>query len=186
MIRFQKDMRLAGLMAGLTLVALSQPASAKPVVVTVDAHCGPWSQKANPTLKYGLGDEAEPTVVPIPPDSASEKLEVWPTGTTTASAGAVDGIGLKTKEADDSPGPHGKHYPSFYTPKILYPAYAHALIGTFVDASGGVVSRPFVIGAGVRVQIPDGATGLALGFNDESFAANSGQLQVTVNIVNPQ
>jgi hypothetical protein len=172
-------------LGAILLAGLSQPASAKPIVVSVDAHSGPWSQAKNPNLSFGVGDEAAPVVVGGLAGSEGGKAEIWPVGTTSVDGQLADGKGLKTKEADDSPGPHGKRYPSFYTPKILYPAQVHALIGAFVDASGVIVGRPFVIGAGVRVPIPDGAAGVALGFNDESFAANAGQLQVTVNVINP-
>lgn len=163
-------------------VVLAGSVQAREVKVAVDARCGPWSMAANKKMKYGVGDALPPVIVTGLPAVTLSKLEVYVDGTTMVDGKVVDALGIADTEVNDTKGRHGKFYPSFYTPKILYPAQAHALIGGFVDTAGVLVSRPFVIGNGVRVAIPENATGLALGFNDESFARNSGALSVTVNI----
>ncbi|ESQ91358.1 hypothetical protein ABAC460_07260 [Asticcacaulis sp. AC460] len=170
--------------AALAVFVLAGAAQAKEIVVQVDAKAGPWLVKANKEMKYGIGDNAPPVIVSGLGPGMLGSLEIYADGTTVAGGAAVDGTGVPDTAVDDQKGPKGKFYPSFYTPKILYPANAHALIGAFVDADGVLVSRPFVIGTGVRVPIPETAVALALGFNDVSFAGNSGSL--TVTLVTPE
>ncbi|EGF91722.1 hypothetical protein ABI_01520 [Asticcacaulis biprosthecium C19] len=163
---------------------LAGAAQAKEIVVQVDAKAGPWSVKLNKEMKYGVGDNAPPVIVPGMGPGMLGSLEIYADGTTIAAGrGEVDGLGVPDTAVDDQKA-KGKYYPSFYTPKILYPANAHALIGAFVDAEGVLLSRPFVVGTGVRVPIPENAVALALGFNDVSFAGNSGAL--TVTLVTPE
>lgn len=158
----------------------SNTAWAREVTVQVDARSGPWLTSVNKKMPYGR-DAGAPAVVPGV--DAAAKLSIYPEGTTLSSGdGAVDGSGVASKAVDDANGPRGKRYPSFYTPKILYPANLHALVAVFVDAKGVVIGRPFVVGTGVRVPVPEGASALSLGFNDESFAGNQGTLKVTVEL----
>ena len=164
------------------LVALLLPAAAlaKDVTVQVDAHAGPWAPAANKKMPFGR-DPGAPVLVKL--SDAFGKVSIYADGTTvSAGHGAVDSKGVDGKAVDDSKGPHGKVYPSLYTPKILYPANLHALVAVFVDAKGLVIGRPFVVGDGVRVEKPDGAAAVALGFNDVDFAGNRGALTVTVNM----
>lgn len=166
----------------LTLVT-AQPAFARDVTVLVDARAGPWSVAANPKMKYGVGDALPPMIVTGFPSDIDGQIEIVPQGTTMAAqGGAVDGNGVASEAVDDIRGPRNKYYPSFYTPKVLYPANRHALLGVFVDAAGRLLSRPFVIGTGMRVGIPAGAHGLALGFNDVVATGNSGALSVQVRM----
>ncbi|CAL4869635.1 hypothetical protein MMA231_03927 (plasmid) [Asticcacaulis sp. MM231] len=164
------------------LSAGSVAVEARTVTVAVDAKSGPWSTKANSKMKYGVGDEAPPFIITGIPVDSVDKVEVYADGVTTVKGKVEVGpVGFEDFEVNDSKA-RGKYYPSFYTPKLLYPAYQHALVMGFVDDKGVLVSRPFVVGEGVRVPIPEGATGLALGFNDVSFKDNSGTLSVTVTI----
>lgn len=175
-------MRWAAAAALVSLAALGgSPAVAKEQVVTVDARSGPWLVKANDDMPYGAGDALPPTLVTGFPSDLDEKLAIIAEGTTRVASGETVGAeGIADSAVDDGDGPKGERYPSFYTPKLLYPANRHALVGAFLDAEGGLIGRPFVIGPGVRVPIASGAAALALGFNDESFAGNSGALTVTV------
>lgn len=160
------------------------PVFAREVAVSVDARSGPWLNKANRKMRYGQGDEAPPASVTGFMNDVGAKLEivVAADATTRAGTGETGPQGFADEPVDDTKGPGGKYYPSLYTPKILYPANRHALIGAFVDGKGGLMGRPFAIGEGVRVTVPDGAAALNLGFNDISFAQNSGALPVTVVI----
>lgn len=153
--------------------------AAKTLAVSVDARSGPWSQKANPKMPYGVGDELPPLVVAgLEPDSG--KVEIYPVGKTSVRGKDLDSEGNQDQEVDDSTGRNKTRFPSFYAPKILYPAYAHGLVATFIDAGGNIVGRPFMVGKGVRVSIPKQATGLALGFNDDSFADNEGSMALEI------
>ncbi len=178
---FKHNMRL--FVAATAMLAIGSTAvEARTVTVAVDAKSGPWSTKANNKMKYGVGDEAPPFIVTGIPINSVEKVEVYADGMTTVKGkGDVGAVGFEDSEVNDSKA-KGKYYPSFYTPNLLYPAYQDALVIGFVDVNVVLVSRPFVVGEGVRVPIPEGATGLAIGFNDVSFKDNSGSLSVTVTI----
>lgn len=176
-------MKTIVMVGALLTTCIPAAVAARDVVVGVDARSGPWLPGLNKNMPYGTGDAAPPMVVTGFAPDQDEKLAIIPEGVTTANGKAnVDSSGIADKEVDDTTGPHKKRYPSFYTPKILYPANAHALIAAFVDAGGVVMGRPFAIGQGVRVPVPDGAKGLALGFNDESAKGNDGVLKVTVEM----
>lgn len=175
-----KQIAMAGiLLAGVAPVA----AHAKVVAVIVDAQAAPWDAKANKNMPFGTGDAKPPVLVTGFAPDEDQKLAIMPDGTTTAAGhDGVDAAGIADKEVDDTMGPHKKRYPSFYTPKILYPTNQHALIAAFADGDGKVLGRPFAVGRGVRVSVPDGAKALGLGFNDESAKGNSGALKVTVEM----
>jgi hypothetical protein len=179
-----KPGKTRAMIAGAVLAALIPAAAlAKDQVVTVDSQAGPWVAGLNKKMPFGVGDAKPPVVVTGFAPDRDEKLAIIPEGTTSTPGHAtIDAGGIADQQVDDTFGPHKKRYPSFYTPKILYPANAHALVGVFIDAKGVVLGRPFVIGSGVRVPVADGAAGLALGFNDESAAGNGGALKVTVQM----
>ncbi|MEH3121670.1 MAG: hypothetical protein PGN16_06750 [Sphingomonas phyllosphaerae] len=166
------------------LVATAMPAvvSARDVVVQVNARSGPWPLAPNAEkMRFGRGDSAPPTIVPF--DLGGGKIGVFGEGTTaTPDKTGIGPLGVDDDAVDDTLGPGKSRFPSFYTAKILYPANRHALAAIFVDGKGVVVGRPFMVGTGVRVTIPEGAAGLSLGFNDTEFSGNSGALSVTVQI----
>lgn len=160
------------------------PAAARDVTVSVDAKAGPWVNRSNKKMRYGIGDEAPPATVTGFVNDADEKLAIYPVPDATTRVGGreVRAEGIEDEAVDDLPGAKGKYYPSLYAPKILYPTNRHALIAVFVDVEGRLMGRPFAVGRGVRVTIPDQAAALALGFNDVSFAANEGTLPVVVSM----
>jgi hypothetical protein len=58
-----------------------------------------------------------------------------------------------------------------------------ALLGTFADSKGVIVGSPFLVGDGpVNLIVPEGASQLQLGINDNLFRDNSGLFIVKVNI----
>ena len=164
--------------------SLAAPAAAKEVIVGVDAKAGPWLNRPNKKMRYGIGDETPPATVTGFINDADEKLAIYPApGATTRVDGQDVGTeGIAGEAVDDMPGAKGKYYPSLYAPKILYPTNRHALIAAFVDVEGRLMGRPFAVGQGVRVTIPDQAAALTLGFNDVSFTANEGTLAVVVSM----
>lgn len=181
-------MRLLGMGVALAAagaaaaVAVPVPASARDVVVQVDARAGPWLNKANPKMRYGKGGEIAPVVIGGLADVSGETVEIFAAqGASTQVGGADVGVeGVAGEAVDDMPGAGKKYYPSLYAPKVLYPTNRHALMAVFVDADGKLVGRPFAVGQGVRLAIPDGAASLSLGFNDVEFAGNGGAMTVTV------
>lgn len=176
------------LLAAAAALCLAGPftgsAAAREVAVSVDAKAGPWLNRANKKMRYGIGDEAPPALVTGFVNDADEKLAIYPApgATTRVDGRAVGAEGIGGEAVDDMPGAKGRYYPSLYAPKILYPTNRHALIAAFVDGEGRLMGRPFAVGQGVRVTIPDQAAGLALGFNDASFAGNDGALPVIVSM----
>jgi hypothetical protein len=163
----------------ILFVGTAQAAVARDVVVEVDAGSGPWVDNKKGPMPFGVGDQKPPVIVPF--DVAAGKVEVFAEGTTdTADKKQVGPEGID--DPVDDKVVKKRRYPSFYTPKVLYPANRHALVVIFVDKSGSAVSRPVMVGSGVAMSIPDGAEGVALGFNDVTFAGNSGKLKVTVGI----
>lgn len=163
------------------LVALASPAAAKTITVTVDAASGPWSVEANKKLMpYGKGDERPSVVVPL--DLGGGRIAIYADGTTDIpDKKGVPPAGVEGKAVDDTLFKKAR-YPSFYTPKILYPAQLHALVVAFVDEKGVLVGRPIVVGEGIRVPLPENTAGLSLGFNDAVFTGNTGALKVTIEL----
>lgn len=164
--------------------SLAAPATAREVTIGVDAKAGPWLNRPNKKMRYGIGDEGPPAIVTGFVNDADEKLAIYPVlGATTRVDGQdVGAEGIADEAVDDLPGAKGKYYPSLYAPKILYPTNRHALIAAFVDLEGRLMGRPFAVGQGVRVTIPDQAAALALGFNDVRFTGNEGTLPVVVSM----
>lgn len=131
-------------------------------------------------MPYGKGDEHPPAVLPL--DLGGGRIAIYASGTTdTLDKTGVPPAGVDGKAVDDILYKKAR-YPSFYTPKILYPAQRHALVAAFVDDKGVVIGRPFVVGDGVRVSLPENAAALSLGFNDTVFSRNAGKLNVTVEM----
>lgn len=152
------------------------------VVVNVDSAAAPWDASLNAgVMPLGNVGAKPPVIVPI--EVPSGKVAIVADGTTsTTEAKDIPSTGIKGKLANDTTAPNGQRYPSFYMPKLMYPVNRHALIAVFVDDKGNIVSRPFPVGEGVRLNIPDTAAGLALGFNDADFTGNTGTLKVMVQL----
>ncbi|NIJ31623.1 hypothetical protein FHT00_003604 [Sphingomonas insulae] len=157
-------------------------ATVQRVTVTLDAATAPWDPVANAGILPIGAKGAKPTVV-VPIEVPAGKVVIVAEGTTDIPGASGIGAGGDTKKTiNDTVTADGQRYPSFYVPKLLYPAYRHGLVVVFVDAKGVAVSRPFMVGKGIRLPIPDKAEGLALGFNDTDFTGNTGTLKVTVEL----
>ncbi|MGK2909531.1 MAG: hypothetical protein ACSLE1_07000 [Sphingobium sp.] len=172
------------LLLALLLLVPTTPAIAKDVSVAVDARSGPWLNKGNKKMRYGKGDELPPAMVSGFVNDTAEKIAIMvPPGATTRVDGQdVGPEGIEGQAADDQPGEGGQYFPSLYAPEILYHNHRHALIAAFVDAQGMLMGRPFAVGKGARVTIPDEAAALVMGFNDVGFVGNSGSLAATVTL----
>lgn len=177
-------------------IAISLASVCNAATVSVSGQSGPWSQSANPTLNYGVGDNAAPTAVPI---AAGDNITVtYSSGFTSAFSGApptVDGNGYTFAifgSGTDGMGFTGTGIGSSNTPLPSFfidptnsgpPIYLNALIGAFADASGDVIGSPFAINNGpFSAAAPSGASFLLLGVNDDIYSDNSGALNVDVAI----
>jgi hypothetical protein len=80
----------------------------------------------------------------------------------------------------DAPGTSLAFFPSHYMNPAEYPIYLNALVGTFADDAGRIVGTPFPINLGRALVIPQGATRLQLGINDDIFYDNAGALTVSI------
>lgn len=174
----------AGLMfLGALAAVLAGPALAREVTVEVDARAQPWDEDAFEGMAFGKGDGAPPVQIKGLEDLAGANVAIVPKagGVTLVEGAEVGPEGIVGDAADDLR-VKKRVYPSLYTPKILYPVHRHALLAVFVDEEGRPVGRPFPVGTGVRVGVPDEARGLSLGFNDITFKGNTGTLEVIVQI----
>lgn len=73
--------------------------------------------------------------------------------------------------------------PSYYMNPATYPIYNTELVGTFANNSGQIVGTPFAIGNFRTVTVPNGATRLQLGMNDNLYVDNSGSWNIQVTQV---
>jgi hypothetical protein len=100
-------------------------------------------------------------------------------GTTDGGGPGVfsDANGNQTFAGDLAGSPR---YPSQYITS-QGPVYFMALLGTFTDSHDVIVGSPFKIGNGpYNAVIPEGATKLSMGFNDDEFVDNGGGLTVRI------
>lgn len=155
-------------------------------IITVDSHCGPWDPSVNPTFPYGRADQNAPAAMPVTPGervfignatgqvrAAGDFPLTGPDGYTSDPYGPVDNKQLTP----------GIYCPSARTPAD-WPTYLVALMGTFADSSGLLVGQPFEIGTkSLLVTVPEGASQLLFGLNDDKFADNSGSFSVQVGPV---
>jgi hypothetical protein len=178
-VRNRAALLVRSALLAVAIAGVAAPALAKEVTVTVPAKAGPWSPALNPKLKYGVGDALPPVSVPV---VDGDEIGILPEGTIKIGTKTFGGSGDESNAVDDKKGKKGKLYPSFYTPKVLYPANLHGLVGTFADERGVIVGRPFMIGEGIKLVVPDAAKTLLLGFNDESYKDNEGEMKVTLFI----
>lgn len=162
------------------------------VIKTIPATAGPWQDVAggiNSAFQYGIHDQTAPIVVSAADGfkfTAGSTLLVeyvsglvnagpgWPNGDARGDGGAAENAGK---------GSTGKILPSFYFNHADYPANLTELVGTFANNAGVIVGTPFKIGDSRAVTIPQGATRLQLGVNDDRFKDNRGSWQVQVSTV---
>lgn len=179
-------MRMKGALIALGIAAMAStaPAAAKEVTVVVDAHSAPWQTGVNKKFGFGLGDARAPTVVWQIGLLSGLKLTISATGRTTTFGGG------------DAIGPNGipdwitdrgmALFPSYYMSKKDGPIHLNQLVGCFVNADGVIVGQPFAIGSNAVVEIPEGASALSLGINDDKFSDNDGALTVTISMADPK
>jgi hypothetical protein len=159
--------------------------TAKAELVSVGGACGPWQWQyggLNAAYAYGVNDQAGPTVVATIDGSALTAGQLvtvsYQLGTVSPAQGNFDADGDPSYYDPDS-SPHGNGvFPSFYIPGS---ANYCELVGTFADAQGNIVGTPFALGNGpTDLTVPNGATRLQLGMNDNSYADNSGSWTISV------
>ena len=132
-------------------------------------------------------------------------------GLTSAFGGlpAVDNSGyVGSSYKDDQPGSSGQVFPSYYLPgewgvtqdptnPAAYGLFLQALLGALTDDTGNIVEL-FSLGTvayddgapnpvnAIAFSIPNGATYLQFGFNDDIFSDNTGAVSVCVNSADAQ
>ena len=161
------------------------------ISVPVSGNAGPWDPIANSGFNYGMHDQAAPSVVGAGSGvwlASGESITIEYLGGAVA-VGAnyplLDGRGLTSFTYNNLVNGNGAA-PSFYMDPLSYPIYSGQLVGTFADALGTIVGSPFAIGLGpVFLTIPNGASQLQLGVNDNLFADNIGSFTVQVTGLGP-
>lgn len=64
------------------------------------------------------------------------------------------------------------------------PIWAGSCIGCFTDGTGQIVATPFLVGLGVNITVPPGATQLQMGVTDLPYSDNTGSWTMNVNGTN--
>ena len=170
---------LAGAVSSLALV--SAPVLAEAVMVKVPSTTMPWDLKANAHYSYGKGDGTAPAAAALTL-AEGQKLQMTATGTTTTvgGGGAFGPDGQVDFITNDVLGNSGTFFPSKYVDATDYPTQLNELIGAFVDGNGRLVAEPFPVGRGYNGVVPKGAVTLEFGINDDIYADNTGEIDVTV------
>jgi hypothetical protein len=153
--------------------------------LAVPGTAGPWLQSLNPHFDYGVHDNTPPVVFAATPGNTLTIKYV--SGLVADSSG----VGAQFFDANGGPSnfPTNNYccsngvLPALYmTPTPL--VYLTELVGTFAN-DGVIVGKPFAIGNGPKaVEVPDGATQLLLGVNDNLYGApspNQGAFTATIS-----
>lgn len=183
-------MRIAKLFilgAGIALAGMSQAALAETVTVKVPGTSMPWViKKKNPDLPYGKVDGTAPAVAALKL-TAGTPLQITATGSTTtvAGGGGFDPGGQAEFICDDHLGGSGMPFPSMYMGHGFYPVHLNELVAVFTDAKGKIVKSPFPIGPGLNITVPEGAEAIQFGLNDDIYADNTGEIEVTITSTPP-
>ncbi len=165
------------------LLGLSYQASAQEVTVKVAGTAMPWTVvKKNPNLPYGKNDGTPPAVNPDLKLVAGMQLKITATGATTtvAGGGSFDPNGQADFICDDHIGGSGMPFPSLYMNHGFYPVHLNELVAVFTDGKGQIVKSPFPVGSQMTITVPPGAVSLQFGINDDIYADNAGEIDVTI------
>ena len=156
-------------------------ANAGTLLVKVPATAMPWDQKKNSQLPFGKGDGTAPAVADLAL-TPGLLLRMTATGSTTtvAGGGSFDPDGQIDYVCDDKVGGSGSIFPSKFMNPAFYPVHLNALVAAFTDADGHVVKSPFPIGKHMVIKVPAGAVHIQFGINDDVFADNTGEIDVTI------
>ncbi len=179
------DMRIATILtvcAGIALAGAGHSALAETVTVKVPGTAMPWIiKKKNPDLPYGKADGTVPAVAPLKL-TAGMSLQMTATGSTTtvAGGGSFDPGGQAEFICDDHLGGSGMPFPSIYMSHGFYPVHLNELVAIFTDGKGRMVKSPFPVGTGLTITVPEGAEAIQFGLNDDIYADNSGEIDVTI------
>lgn len=183
-----RDLRLCITGMAVVLLCLTHQASAQEVTVKVAGTAMPWTiVKKNPDLPFGKGDGTPPAVSTDLKLAPGTVLKITATGSTTTVAGGGS-FGPNGQDAficDDHLGGSGMPFPSLYMNHGFYPVHLNELVAVFTDARGKIVKSPFPIGSQMTIKVPEGATSIQFGLNDDIYADNSGEIDVTITSQNP-
>ena len=181
---------LANAIAAFSLLGVSAASASIVDVETINALMTPWSVAANPGMSYGvIGDESVgPTVVSVAGDVSASFSYVGGTiaeyvfHPSLSSLAGITPVGVSSDPygSGNAPttlrptGSTGQLMPSSYIePGNVGPdIYFGALLASFADSSGQVIGAPFAPGdSDANVMVPDGATELLLGVNQDYFGS---------------
>jgi uncharacterized protein (TIGR03437 family) len=176
----------AGLLFSATITTVTPTTGGLPV--TVPGTAMPWLYSTNSgglnyAYQFGINDGTNPVVV-----SASQGLDFTSNSiltvtylSGTVSTGPEDGLPYTDANGNGLPSNNstmdftGTPQPSFYMNPATYPIDNGELVGTFADSSGSIVGTPFAIRNGPKnLSVPQGATQLQLGVNDDKYSDNAG------------
>jgi hypothetical protein len=170
------------------VLCLSGQASAKDFMVKVPGTAMPWIiKKKNTDLPYGKNDGTPPAISTDLKLVAGMRLGITATGSTTtvAGGGGFDPGGQEAFVCDDHLGGSGMPFPSIYMNHAFYPVHLNELVAVFTDGKGKIVKSPFPVGKQMTITVPAGAEAIQFGLNDDIYADNSGEIDVTISVQDP-
>jgi len=168
----------------LALLLFSAHAMAIPF--TIDSQTQPWLTDINQeAFDYGDNDGIAPVQVGAGDGFAFNAGDVLTVQYLSGGvswgvpSGDYDANGDENYVTNDWSGASENGFPSQYMGSD--PIYLVSLVGTFADDTGQIVADPFKIGNGpTDLTIPDGASYLQLGINDDIFSDNDGAFVVDI------
>jgi hypothetical protein len=147
----------------------------------------PWNDTTKLTRNraFGNNDGTSPLVVTLASLGASpgQKLTITYVSGTVCPGGSyprVDAKGYSGLVTDHNAGNSGKYLPSLFIKKE--PTYLDEWVGVYTVAKGKIVGRPFIVPDKAKAGIPNGATQLQSGVNDDIFIDNSGSWVISITV----
>ncbi len=179
-----KPFRLTVMATVSGLACLTGTVMAQQVDVHVPATAMPWDLKVNARFAYGKGDGTPPAVAGLALTEGM-KLQIAAAGTTTTAKGGMSfgPDGQADFVTNTVLGNSATYFPSRYVDPVDYPTQLNELIGAFVDATGRLVAEPFPVGSGYNAVVPPKAARIVFGINDDIYSDNSGEIVVTLKVV---
>lgn len=166
----------------LSLSLAGAATSAHALTITVGSRVGPWDPLLNSSFSYQTDGATLPPVViddssGISFATGSQITVQWVSGLVSCcGAPSVDANGHVDFDAFKNA---NRNYPSQHTPAD-WDTWVMALMGTFADSNGVIVGTPFEIGNFRVLTVPDGASRLQLGINDDVWGDNHGSFNVSI------
>ena len=156
----------------LVAISVTGGGSVKQVLdLTIPGNSGPWSVTSNPTMSYSR-TASSPIIVDL------NTLKLSAGGTLDLKCTGGQGTFWTTTHpciSDVIKNINSSSNPSASIPGYADPDHEGQIVGVFANAAGVVIGNPFVVSENTKtVTIPQGATRIQFGVNDNYYPDNTG------------